>query len=275
MNSFDETMLVSYDANKTWIENINNENIFCKKTSSEELENLKKIQKLINSNEIIIVDKKYKIKIPTIYCWDNINKVLHMQCCAGENLEILLRNKETHDRGVDFINAILDFLIANNIFWVDFAPRNILINEDVIYFVDFEKGIKQKNSSIYNYLRDHVYEEYALFLLTEERKINLKYVLKIREEEKKVIIPINKNKLPRIYTIAKKLGYDNELTIYQYIKILEMILKVEEPFLKKNQYYFPGVELDVIFRKNIFDIALDLYAIEIINRYSTLKSNNN
>jgi len=268
-NFFKDEKIVSYDSTKIWTKTINKEKLVFKKTNKNKINNLNKIKKQILNRELNINNKKYKLVIPEIINWNKKNKLLCMEYCNGKNLEFILRNKSTHTKGVIYLNEILTFLIKNRIFWIDFAPRNILISKDKIYLVDFEKGIFPKKNTIYSYLRYHVYEEYCLFTLKNERIFDLDYVFKIRKNEIDVFYNINEIKSNRIKSIAQNLGYKNIITNKEYLDIWKILLVVEEPKIKNNQYIFPGVELDKIFNKK--QNNLDIYVKEILKRYNDLK----
>ena len=264
-----EYEIVSYDSSKTWVDSINNKKIFCKKTSETEIENLKKLKLLINNRKITIKEKEYHILLPNVLNWDKNNHILYTDFCNGKNLECMLRNQETHENAVVILNSLLEFMINNNIFWVDFAPRNILITENIIYLVDYEKGIMD-SKKIYEYLRNHVYEEYALFLFKNERLFDLEYIFKVRELEKDKIIPLNGIKCTRIKKIAEKMNFNYEITIEEYLKILEILIRVEEPKIINNNFYFPGVELDKIFKSNPFESALEIYVLKVLELYNNI-----
>ena len=157
-NFYNKEFIVSFDQNKVWIENSNNINIFCKKTTKEEIKNIKKITKLLNNKKITINKKDYIFKIPEIIKWDNKKQILYSQYCDGTNLEFYLRSKKTHKKGVIILNELLKYFISNKYFWKDFAPRNIIIKNNIIYIVDFEKGINRKLNHK-EYLRFNVLEE--------------------------------------------------------------------------------------------------------------------
>ncbi|MBE6156249.1 MAG: hypothetical protein E7161_00680 [Firmicutes bacterium] len=269
-NIFNGEVIVSFDPNKTWTINVKEKIIFCKRTIENEIKNLKKMKKLLLKKEININNKKYEIVVPEISSWDIENNILYMQYCEGKNLEFYLRNEKTHKEGVEYLNALLNFFIENRIYWIDFAPRNILIGKGKIYLVDFEKGIAPKNIKIYNYLRNHVYEEYCLFLFEDERIFNLDFVFKIRDTEKNDFYYLKDIKSYRIKAIARHLGYHNTLTNEEYLNIWKMLILVEEPKLINNNIYFGGVDLDKIFINKDYFLALDEYSLKIIEMYERL-----
>lgn len=259
---YKDEYIVSFDTNKTWIERNDGSIVFCKKTCKKELNNYKKMTKLILNKRVKINNKKYIIKTPGIIKWDSFNEILYLEYCNGENLEFLLRNKKTHKKGVTIINCLLNFFIENRIYWADFAPRNIILNKDNIYIVDFEKGIRNK-INLRNYLRINVLEEYCLFLLKNERLYNINDIL-LQKNERNIKYKINNIKDKRYLNIAKQLGFKDIIDKKEYLFLLHMILKIEEPQLINGKFYFPGVEFDKIFVKNEKEKALKIYSKKIV-----------
>lgn len=254
--------IVSFDPIKTWVEQTENLIAFCKKTNIDELKNIKKINKIILNKTIKIDDKTYNIKTPKVIRWDEATKILYLKYCNGKNLEFILRNEKTHKEGVVILNNLLTFFIKNNIFWCDFAPRNIIIGEDTIYIVDFEKDIKS-NLNYREYLRFNVLEEYCLFLFEEERIYNVDDVL-FQPKEKNIKYKFENIRDKRYIYIAKELGYENVLTKKDYLFILKRLIEIETPKIIKNTFYFLGVELDKIFRNHKKEKALQIYSKKIL-----------
>lgn len=261
-NFYNNECIVSFDPDKVWIEKNNNVDVFCKKTNKTEIKNINKITKLLNKKEITINNKIYTIKIPEIIKWDSKNKILYSRYCNGDNLEFYLRNEKTHKKGVIILNALLKYFISNKIFWIDFAPRNIIIKNNIIYIVDFEKGINRK-INYKEYLRFNVLEEYSLFLLNNERIFKIDDVL-LEKHEINLKYKLKNIKDKRYVYIANKLGYKNIIYKSDYIYILNKILKIEEPSLINKQFVFPGVELDKIFINNKKEEALKMYSKKIV-----------
>ena len=259
--------IVSLDNNKTWVIEKENKLVFCKKTNKSEDNTLKKISKILNESKILINDKEYFLYIPKVYNWDNVNEILYMQFCYGKNLEFILRNEETHNLGCTILNELLKFFIVNKIFWVDFAPRNILINNNKIILVDFEKGLLPKNTKVYDYLRNHVYEEYCLFLFENERIYSDNFVFRIRKNEKNKIYNISEIKSIRIKKMAIKFGYNKQMTNDKYIEILKIFVLVEKPKIIDEKFYFPGVYLDSIITDNN-NLYIDKYISKVLELYN-------
>ena len=139
---------------------------------------------------------------------------------------------------------------------------NIIIKNNIIYIVDFEKGIKKK-INYKEYLRFNVLEEYSLFLLKNERIFRIDDIL-LELQEKKYKYKLKNIKDKRYVYIAKELGYKNTIYKSDYLYILNEILKIEEPSLKNKQFVFPGVELDKIFINNKKEDALKIYSKKIV-----------
>lgn len=270
-NFYDGEVIVSYDSNKIWEEIVNDNIIFYKKTKVNEVKNIIKMNKLLQNKNININNHKYKLKVPNIYNWDNNKEILSMEFCKGKNLEFYLRNENTYTEGQLILNKLLDFFIKNKIYWLDFAARNIIVGENKIYFVDYEKGFARKNIKIKEFFRNHVYEEYCVFLFLKDRKYNVDEILNLRRE-KNSTFNLSEIKCKRCYKIAQLLGYTKTITKKQYLDILKMIITVQEPKIINDKFYFPCVELDKIFINETKEKALEKYCKKVINLYKNIKN---
>lgn len=245
-NNFDgDKTLTSYDEKKVWVIEDGSNSIFCKKSSMNELNtNLIFSEKL--KNESIVVDnQKYKLNIPNIYDFNEFDGILKMEFCKGVNLEFLLRNKKTYKLGMKILNSLLKYMLDNNLQWIDFAPRNVLIDGNNLNLVDFEKGIN--NTDIFGYLRNHVYEEYGSFMLPEDRMYMPDEVFDINKNSS--IIHFIKDIGPkRIKAVADILGYKDFLTEYEYLQIIKTFIIAEIPIKQSNDYVFPRVYLEQILK---------------------------
>ena len=220
-------VIVSYDSNKIWEEIVNGNIIFCKKTEVSEVKNIIKMNKLLQNKNININNDKYKLKVPNIYNWDNNKGILSMEFCKGKNLEFYLRNENTYNEGQLILNKLLDFFVQNKIYWLDFVARNIIVGENKIYFVDYEKGFARKNIKIKEFFRNHVYEEYCVFLFLKDRKYNIDEILDLKRE-KNSTFNLSEIKCKRCYKVAQLLGYNKTITKKQYLDILKMIITVQD-----------------------------------------------
>jgi hypothetical protein len=190
-----------------------------------------------------------------------------MSYCSGENLELLLRNADTRQSAIPFLQAMLKFVLKKKFYWQDFAPRNIIINDEIIYLVDFEKGLEFSTNNLQTFFRNHVFEEYSSFLLPDERLISCEKIFSPSTEEKNKKININDIKVQRIKHIALALGYNDVISMEEYLNIQKMILKAEEPFYKEKELVFPRVELTkMLENKNTDSNAYFKYATEILVR---------
>ena len=258
-NFYKNTQIVSYDSDKTWIKEESDKTIFCKKGTKEEVNNQKIIKKLLNDKKIIIAGVEYTLTCPKIY---SINDgIIEMEYFDGTNLELLLKDKSTRKTGVEYINSLIKFFIDNKIYWVDFAPRNILISSDTIAFVDFEKGIMDKSEKVEDYLRNHVCEEYGLFLFKDERIFDFDNLFKTNEYKVILVDSISES---RYRCIAKLLGYEYSMSYQEYLDILKLILRVEEPYVENGEIVYPGVVLDKFIKDNLDNNPIELYSKEII-----------
>ena len=267
-NCMNGEYIVSYDKTKTWITNINDMYIFNKKTDINEFNNLNLAKEMFKGYSILVENKGYEIYVPNIISWDNHNNILQLEYCEGINLEFILRDKNTHEKGVLILNSMLDLLVSNKIYWSDFAPRNILLSEHRICIVDFEKGFMDVESKLVDVFRNHIYEEYCLFLLSNERKNYVDNIFDIRTSEDD-IIKLDNLKNNRIREIAKLLGYKESILKSDCLKILKMILEVEEPYVEDGKYIYPGVILDKYMINNVSDNPVLDYSKKLIELYKS------
>ena len=199
----------------------------------------------------------------------------------GNNLESMLRSSITRKEAIIFLNKLIEFILVNDFYWVDFSPRNILINKSnkKICFVDFEKGLSFKNDNLIDFFRNHVFEEYSSFLLLNERILNGKEIFKLRPEEeaithykndikiKRVKATANKLNYPDIIVkaTANKLNYPDIITQNEFLEIYRMFLIAELPQKSNGNIIFPRVELEKILEtKKTNHMAYDEYADRII-----------
>ena len=210
-----------------------------KKTTIQEYENILMAKKLLfQKDEIEIGNKFYKFLIPKILDFDGNNLLLER--CFGDNLEIQLRNESSHNQYVNYINRIFSQLLANNYYWLDFAPRNIIIGDGNIYLFDFERGFLDVSSKKSDYLlQPNVYEEYGAFLLPNERLFDF---LDIPYCDK--IINVNNIGSKRIRMILHYWGFNNEVPFSVYLRALNQIISVETPYIDKGHINFPIIELE-------------------------------
>lgn len=271
-NFYNGEVIVSYDSSKIWEKENDGQRLFCKQTSLDEVKNIKKMNKLLQNASININNHKYDLKIPKIYDWDSNKKIISMEFCLGKNLEFYLRNRETYNEGQLILNELLQFLIENKIYWLDFAARNIIIGENEIYLVDYEKGFARKNTKIKDFFRNHVYEEYCIFLFLKDRRYNFEEILDLKNE-KNDMIDISKIKCIRSSKLAELLGYKKNITKKEYLNILKMLIDVQEPKIVENKFYFPCVDFDKIFSNKKKETALEEYCKKVIHLYSEKNKN--
>ena len=241
-----------------------NEKEVIKLTSESEKICLEKAnQTLKNFSTFYFRGKKYNICTPKIY--DFSNGKLTMERCFGDNLEILLRSSN-HNINAILLNEILKYFIDNKFFWKDFAPRNIIINDDNIYIMDFERGLVLDSININDYFADTVYEEYSAFLLPSERKISLDEALPLDINGENIMVESIKSN--RIKTILKQLGHVSSCSLKDYYEAVRMLIYVETPFVSKEKIVFPLIELEDYIREN----GYEKYAKRIIKEYEKNRS---
>lgn len=224
--------------------------IVLKKSTKDELNTL--IQAYHESKRLsnIIVPKVYEYK----------NGTICMERLYGSNLELMLRNQTTHDYGVKKLNYLLDYLMNSNFYWKDFAPRNILINDEKYMIFDFERGLDTKKINKQCFLINNVYEEYSAFLLPKERIYHENDVFNVTSNKK---IEVSRIKSERIKKILSFLGYSNEVPISIYALAVKMIVVNEEPYIKDKEIIYPLIELEEFIKSK----GKEEYARKIIGGY--------
>ncbi len=235
--------IISLDPSKTWCEEFNNTLVFKKVTQEKEVEHLCYANKTLYGKKVTIAGHTYTIQLPIVLDWNEQASILTMSYCEGENLECLLCNSSTRKAAIEILHTLLKFVISNNFFWYDFAPRNILISSDKIYFVDFEKGIHSNVKHLKLFLRNHVFEEYSSFLLKNERIFSADYVYSLYDGEKDININISDVKVKRFKAIALQLGYTDTILLSELLKIQQMIINKEEPYMLNGEIIFPRIKL--------------------------------
>lgn len=258
-------IITSFDKNKIWLSNNNGNKIINKISSFNEVENNNMISKELRGLRLNIDSISYKITVPNIYDWDSDRKVLSMEYCDGKNLEFILRDKTTYLSGLEILNELLKTLINEGIYWIDFAPRNVLVEDETIHIVDFEKGFGNTNDGIKEFLRNHVYEEYGSFSFLQDRLYTPDEVFDVTPDElsKNYYIPNIGPK--RIKAMAKLLGYKEWLTKEEYLFIIKMFIIAEQPEVQNGEFIFPRVYLEQILKdKNVNPVAFDNYAKKVL-----------
>lgn len=270
----DSLQIISLDSKRIEYETVNNRQIVHKKTSIQEKNNLVKAKKFLKDKNVMIRNSYYAIRVPDIYSWDNNTNILSMSYCPGKNLELLLRNADSRQSAIPFFQSLMRFILSNNFYWQDFAPRNIIIDYKTIYLVDFEKGLDFSIDNLQTFFRSHVFEEYSSFLLPNERLISAEQVFRPSSEEKNKQIHVDDIKVKRIKALAIALGYSDIISIETYLHIQKMIIKAEEPFYNGQSIIFPRIELAKMLEdKKINPSVYQKYANEILIRNNILSPN--
>ena len=212
----------------------------------------------LSGKKISINNLEYDVKVPNLIKWNEQEQQLTMDECVGENLEIMLKNDSTRKRGIEILNSTMNFILKNNFLWHDFAPRNIIIDNNVISFVDFERGISlDKNIDKRYYLRENVYEEYVAFLLPNERPLSPKKIFSLTNDEKDYMLDLKNVKSNRIKLIAKKIGIEDQILYSQYLKITQMLVDAEQPYIINGNIEFPIIHLEKIMSEYGYDNYID------------------
>ena len=212
-----------------------------KKSNQTEYMNLVQSATLVEKLPSLELDtEKRKIKTPKVYNFDH--QVIRMERFYGTNVELGLRDLSTHKKYVEYLNFIFLYFLQNNFYWLDFAPRNILINEDSICLFDFERGFLAEQKSNLEYLRQpNVYEEYAAFLLPEERIYSIRDIFMSEDSH---LINIEEIGSKRVKTILKLWNYIDFVPYSVYLKALQTIVEAEIPYFEGAEIRYPLVKLE-------------------------------
>ena len=260
--------IVSLDKERIFTSTEGNNTVYLnKKTSKIELENLKKAREYICSKTINIKNYEYSLQIPQVKNWNEEQNIIQMEYFNGMNLEIMLRDCQTRKNAIIILNKLLEFILINNFYWVDFSPRNILINErnKQICFVDFEKGLSFEYHDLINFFRNHVFEDYSSFLFYSERILDGKDIFKTRVNEKSILVNKNNIKIKIVKAMINLLNYPTIITQDKFLEIYRMFMIAELPKKINNGIIFPRVELEEILElKNQNNMAYNEYANRII-----------
>ena len=226
-----------------------------KKSNIQEFETLKSnYDRVLSFSSITINGKEYKIRLPKVYSFSD--NVICMSKCTGQNLELILRQQKTHSMGAVYLNSLFKYFVDNKFFWKDFAPRNIMIDNDIIYIMDFERGVGSEKLGLKEYLVDIVYEEYSAFLLPSERVIDVNSVYKSDDMSK---VDFDSIKSRRVKNILK-LTIGENVTYKDYLSAIKKIVVSETPYIENGQIKYPILELEEFMQKN----GVEAYAKKII-----------
>lgn len=250
----EEMQVISLTEDKVWRTEYDNSRAYAKKTKESEVNNIQKASEFLKGKSIVINGEIYQVNVPEIYSWDG--RCLIMEECIGENLELMLRDEPKREAGKNALNSVMNFCLKEHFYWHDLAPRNMIINghDQTISLVDFERGVTlDRNFNQRQYLRENVFEEYVAFLLPEERPIKADKVFELQKEENNPFIDVRNVKSNRVKKLAKKLNLPDNILYSQYLKLISMLIKAEEPLRKDGKVIFPIVELEEILAKDGYD----------------------
>ncbi len=262
MNMSNKHEIISFDSNRVWFDFLRNRKVCKKKTKIDEVESLIQASNFLKNKKIKIFDIEYNILTPELVLWNSEEGILTMSYCEGENLESIICDEERRNFGVNILQRILNFILQNRFFWRDFAPRNIIVSKNTIYFVDFEKGISDISTTYKDYLRLRVYREYSSFLLPEERKIDIEKIFELGEGEVNDTINVDMCSR-RIIILAKAMGYYPTMTKKQNLYMRKKIIEVEQPYIVDGKIRYPRIFIEKLLEsKN--DEGYEKYARYII-----------
>lgn len=260
-----EHEIISFDQNRVWFEIKDNNKICKKRTSQKEVDSLMQASKFLKNKKLNVSDTEYTLSTPEILSWNKDTEILTMSFCEGENLESIICDGEKRSFGVNVLQEMMMFVLKEKFFWWDFAPRNIIIKDNNIYIMDFEKGIGNENITLEEYLRLRVYREYSSFLLPEERGIDIDRVFTLGKNEDNKLINVD-NCSRRIIILAKAMGYYPCMTDEQNQNMRKIVIQAEQPYRSNGEIIYPRIDIERLLEDKS-DEAYEQYARLIINKY--------
>lgn len=247
--SLDFPPVVSLTDGKVHLFQDSGQYLVSKLSSDIEFATYSQIKSLLSGNsKLCLPEEEYTVCVPEIVKWDPEKKELITEFIDGYNLEMILRSEDTQQRkrGIDLLNALYSFFISNEIYWIDFAPRNIIIKDHLLYVYDFDRGIPEGIAK-----QDFVaytYKDYAAFLLPEERDISEKEAFDVSlSHHDKPFYDIKSGRIS--LTLRHCFGHvaSTQDKRYEYYYALRRIAQATEPFLDSNgAIVFPIIELEKI-----------------------------
>ena len=250
--------IISFDQNRVWFEKIDNKKVCKKRTSEKEVESLMQASKFLMNKKLNVFEKEYKLSTPEILSWNENTGILTMSFCKGDNLESIICEEKNRSFGVNVLQEMMFFLLKEKFFWRDFAPRNIIIQDNNIYIMDFEKGIGNKNITLEEYLRLRVYREYSSFLLPEERGIDIDKVFTLGKDEDNKLIKVDTCSR-RIIILAKAMGYYPYMTDEQNQNLRKLVIQAEQPYKNNDEIVYPRIYIEHLLESKS-DEAYEQYA---------------
>lgn len=257
--------VISFNPERVRFDVVSKKPTVMKKTSYSEYLNYIEARRQLNANpiRININDNSYTIRVPEYICWINSVAQLHTNYILGDNLEILIRDRESHDTGVSVLLLILEKLKQASFFGRDFAPRNIIISKNMksVYLVDFEKGLL-KNQGWEDYL-SLIFEELSIFLLPCENPIYKKMGKLISEEN--LILQKHILTTSRRVRIFSDEFYRKRSIVLSRAEAYKHIISASLPYVFSNEIRYPVVQLERILQSNGYK-AWGQYTAEIAGK---------
>lgn len=249
--------VISMTKGKITQDYINGQEVIVKRSSFDEIKKIEEARRIFKDKKISIKDSDFIFHLPQIYDFEKGN--IYMEFLSGDNLEIGLRTRQFRDTAVNITNSLFQYLYDKNIYWGDFAPRNIMIDNEnkIINLCDFERGIR---NDIYGkeYLQNYAYEEYAAFLFPAERTFSEKLNdIFIADKPSSIkMADIHSNRVKSI--IREKNISEDILTTQTVANINKMIILAETPYKLNGENIFPIINLE-----QIKDNSYELFAKEV------------
>lgn len=227
-----------------------------KKTTEKEYKNILLAQQHLLKHQPALTSEAYgeiRILVAETAEWDRDKQLLSTLFCDGENIEGLLRETIGSNRNelIELIRKSFEAFKANGFLWGDFAPRNMIWNQQqgIIWLVDFERELQLKDCAVEPYLfnryvRSYSREEFSCFLTSREKESLFKGLL---DEDPKGIIPTEQITSKRRRALLKALFGEKKHYSLNKIRHMEDIMSaMATPFLVHDVFFFPMDSLDLI-----------------------------
>lgn len=188
--------------------------------------------------------------------WDENSAVLVTKFAQGDNLEHILRDYGNSGRRdwIALVRQLLAKLRVTGFLWGDFAPRNMIFQNDKrrIAIVDFEReqtfrdGVI-KRTFFSRYVRNYSREEFSCFLVKDEQDFLFEGFF---TKEVQGYIPVSEISSKRKKALLSLMfGRKEAYSVEEVEEVEDMMANVATPFLVDDALFFPMDVLDRVGNK--------------------------
>jgi len=226
-----------------------------KKTTIKEHNNLTRTKKWLKKNGDFLGHKTglcFDVSVPKIVEWKEADNILVMEYCRGVNLEAeLMKNNRNRSFYINLISDLLHWVKIKSFYWQDFAPRNILFDEEnlKVTLIDFESNLKIGNKPMLSknfnfFLQNRIILELSTVLFPEEQKYLCPNIWKYT---KHTLLPLDEvNGRRRRKYILWHHPKVHKIKHADLVQIERQIVSIATPFYNKKQIYYPLHQLSKI-----------------------------